>query len=334
MSNVLLEVTDLETTFTTETGSFPAVEGVSFHVSKGETLGIVGESGCGKSVTALSIMGLIPDPPGKVTKGSIIFEGSELLGKSRRALRRIRGDRLSMVFQEPMTSLNPLFSCGEQIAEVLRIHRRMPGHKARERAVELLRLVGIPMPEKRVDEYPHQLSGGMRQRVMIAIALACDPALLIADEPTTALDVSIQAQILALMKELKTRFETAVMLITHDLGVVANVADRVIVMYAGWIIEEAPVARLFREPLHPYTRGLMACIPRADADRPNLEPIPGTVPNLWNMPSGCRFAPRCPFRRSICEREEPELLFRDGTMVRCFMYDPTKWDGEANDHDR
>lgn len=326
MDEILLEVRDLQTTFTTETGSFSAIEGISFKLARGETLGIVGESGCGKSVTALSILGLIPDPPGRITEGKVLFEGQDLVGKSSRYMRNIRGNRISMIFQEPMTSLNPLFTCGEQIAEVLRIHRRLSVDQARQKAVEMLELVGIPIPDKRVDEYPHQLSGGMRQRVMIAIALACSPALLIADEPTTALDVSIQAQIMGLMKELKERIDASIMLITHDLGVVADIADRIIVMYAGQIIEEGPVRNIFRNPLHPYTRGLMRCIPRIDADQQELQPIPGTVPNLWSMPPGCRFAPRCSFCRDICLTGKPELTRTDSSAVRCFMHQPDKRD--------
>lgn len=326
MDEMLLQVKDLETTFTTETGSFIAIQEISFNMVRGETLGIVGESGCGKSVTALSILGLIPDPPGRITGGQVFFEGEDLVGKSSRYMRNIRGNRISMIFQEPMTSLNPLFTCGEQIAEVLRIHKGFSREKARNKAIEMLELVGIPIPGKRVDEYPHQLSGGMRQRVMIAIALACSPSLLIADEPTTALDVSIQAQIMGLMKELKERIDASIMLITHDLGVVADIADRIIVMYAGQIIEEGPVSSIFRNPLHPYTRGLMKCIPRIDAVQQELTPIPGTVPNLWNMPPGCRFAPRCSFCRDICMTWKPGLTKTDSSAVRCFMHQPDKRD--------
>lgn len=326
MDEILLKVRDLETSFTTEMGSFAAIEDISFDMVKGETLGIVGESGCGKSVTALSILGLIPDPPGRISRGNVFFEGNDLVGKSSRFMRKIRGNRISMIFQEPMTSLNPLFTCGEQIAEVTRIHRGLSIAESRAGAIEMLKLVGIPIPEKRVDEYPHQLSGGMRQRVMIAIALACSPSLLIADEPTTALDVSIQAQILGLMKELKEKIDTSIMLITHDLGVVADIADRIIVMYAGQIIEEGPVGRIFKNPLHPYTRGLMKCIPRVDEDQKELTPIRGTVPSLWNVPSGCRFAPRCSNCRDVCRMEKPDLLrFSDASKVRCFMHDPEKW---------
>jgi peptide/nickel transport system ATP-binding protein len=279
-------------------------------VGSGETLGVVGESGCGKSVTALSILRLVPEPPGRIVGGRVIFRGRDLLALPPAAMRRVRGKEISMVFQEPMTSLNPVFSCGEQIVEALVLHERLGGRAARARAVELLRLVGIPAPEQRAAEYPHQLSGGMRQRVMIAMALACRPALLIADEPTTALDVTIQAQILELLAELKSRLGMAIMLITHQMGVVAETAQRVVVMYAGRVIEEAPVAELFARPRHPYTQGLIRSIPRIDTaarQRTRLEAIAGVVPSLLEPAPGCRFAPRCRFAMAACLAATPEL---------------------------
>ena len=309
----VLSVRDLRTQFFMRDGIVRAVDGMSFDVKRGETLGIVGESGCGKSVSALSIMRLIPENAGRIVGGSVRFEGNELTTLSERQMRGIRGNRISMIFQEPMTSLNPVLTVGEQIAESLRIHQRLRPRAAWDRAVEMLSVVHIADPKQRAGEYPHQLSGGMRQRVMIAIALACNPKVLIADEPTTALDVTIQAQILNLMLELKERLGTAIVLITHDLGVIAETAQRAIVMYAGRKVEEAPVAELFRNPLHPYTRGLMNSIPRRTAAgrrsniRGRLQEISGIVPSLREQITGCAFAPRCSFRLERCTHERPAL---------------------------
>jgi len=307
----VLDVKGLQTVFFTNSGLFKAVDDVSFSVRRGETLAIVGESGCGKSVTALSIMRLVPDPPGRIVGGSIMLEGTDLLGLDESEMRAIRGNRISMIFQEPMTSLNPVMRIGDQITEAVRLHRTMTRKQAWAKAVEMLRLVRIPEAERRALEYPHQLSGGMRQRAMIAMALACRPALLIADEPTTALDVTIQAQILALVLELQRELGTGLILITHDLGVVAQTAQRVIVMYAGKKVEEADVEALFAHPKHPYTRGLMASIPsvpspgaKADA---RLVEIPGMVPSLTNLPKGCAFAPRCGLAIARCREEYPPL---------------------------
>jgi peptide/nickel transport system ATP-binding protein len=311
IEQTVLEVKGLQTVFFTNSGLFKAVDDVSFTVRRGETLAIVGESGCGKSVTALSVMRLVPDPPGRIVGGSIMLEGTDLLALDEGRMRQIRGNRISMIFQEPMTSLNPVMRIGDQITEAVRLHRPMPPREAWNQAVEMLRLVRIPVPERRALEYPHQLSGGMRQRAMIAMALACRPALLIADEPTTALDVTIQAQILALVLELQKELGMGLILITHDLGVVAQTAQRVIVMYAGKKIEEADVETLFASPRHPYTRGLMASIPavpspetKADA---RLIEIPGMVPSLTGLPKGCAFAPRCRFAIPRCHEEYPPL---------------------------
>ena len=304
----VLEVRGLRTEFTTDDGNFPAVDGISFEVEAGKTLAIVGESGCGKSVTALSIMGLVPNPPGRVTSGSIRFEGRELVGAAARDLQDLRGNGMAMIFQEPMTSLNPAFTIGDQIVEGLMRHRPLSKAQARERAIEVLRQVRIPAPEQRFDEYPHKLSGGMRQRAMIAMALACQPQLLIADEPTTALDVTIQAQILELMRVLRAETGTAVILITHDLGVVAEVADDVAVMYSGRIVERAPVQAIFDDPQHPYTVGLLGSIPRLDVERQRLASIEGQVPNPLRRPAGCNFADRCPFAIAKCRAETPPLL--------------------------
>jgi len=307
----VLEVKGLRTVFFTNSGLFRAVDDVSFTVRRGETLAIVGESGCGKSVTALSIMRLVPDPPGRIVGGSIMLEGTDLLALDENRMRAIRGNRMSMIFQEPMTSLNPVMRIGDQIAEAVRLHRPTSRKEAWDQAVKMLRLVRIPEPERRALEYPHQLSGGMRQRAMIAMALACRPALLIADEPTTALDVTIQAQILALVLELQQELGMGLILITHDLGVVAQTAQRVIVMYAGKKVEEADVETLFANPRHPYTRGLMASIPavpspgaKTDA---RLVEIPGMVPSLTRLPKGCAFAPRCEFAIARCREEYPPL---------------------------
>ena len=310
MTEPLLRVRDLKTYFVTEQGSGTAraVDGVSFEVQPGETLGIVGESGCGKTVTSLSILRLIPEPPGHIRPGSFIeFEGRNLLTLEPRDLRAIRGNQIAMIFQEPMTSLNPVFTVGDQIAEAAIVHQRLSRRAARTRAIEMLRLVGIPDPEERVDHYPHQMSGGMRQRVMIAMALVCHPKLLIADEPTTALDVTIQAQILDLLRKLREETGTAILLITHDLGVIAELAHEVIVMYAGKVVERAPVAALFDAPQHPYTIGLLGSIPRLDGDEKRLASIEGAVPNPLSLPTGCRFHPRCPFVVDRCRAHEPPL---------------------------
>jgi peptide/nickel transport system ATP-binding protein len=309
--DLILDVKNLKTVFFTNSGLFKAVDDVSFNVRRGETLAIVGESGCGKSVSALSIMRLVPNPPGKIVGGSVVLEGTDLLALDEEKMRDIRGNRMSMIFQEPMTSLNPVMRIGDQITEALRLHQNMTAKQAWARAVEMLRLVRIPEPERRAREYPHQLSGGMRQRAMIAMALACRPALLIADEPTTALDVTIQAQILALIVELQKELGTGLILITHDLGVVAQTAQRVIVMYAGKKVEEASVDDLFADPRHPYTRGLMASMPAvislgAKTDV-RLTEIPGMVPSLTNLPEGCAFAPRCPLAIERCRQEYPPL---------------------------
>ncbi len=304
----ILEVDDLRTYFYTRDGVVRSVDGVSFSVSEGETLAIVGESGCGKSVTSLSILRLIASPPGKIVSGSIRFHGKDLLGFSDAEMRDIRGDKISMIFQEPMTSLNPVLTIGRQIGEVLELHRHCTKEEARIRILELLKMVNIPEPESRIDEYPHQLSGGMRQRIMIAMALACDPEILIADEPTTALDVTIQAQILNLMRELRDRTRAAIILITHDLGVVAEMAQRVVVMYAGRKVEEANVFDLFEKPMHPYTLGLLNSMPRLDdAASKRLVEIPGMVPSMRTEIVGCAFAPRCSSATERCTQESPVL---------------------------
>ena len=303
----LLEVRDLRTHFYTDDGEFPAVDGVSFSVGAGQTLAIVGESGCGKSVTALSIMGLVPNPPGRIKSGSIRFEDRELIGAATRDMQDLRGNGMAMIFQEPMSSLNPVFTIGEQIVEALLRHRAITRAQAVERAIAMLHKVRIPAPEQRFHEYPHKLSGGMRQRAMIAMALACDPRLLIADEPTTALDVTIQAQILELMRTLQQASGTAIILITHDLGVVAEVADEVLVMYSGRVVERAPVRALFEAPQHPYTVGLLGSIPRMDGEQSRLASIEGQVPSPLRRGAGCSFADRCPFADTQCRTAAPEL---------------------------
>lgn len=304
----LLEVRDLRTYFHTQDGIVKAVDGVSFYVNRGETLGIVGESGCGKSVTSLSIMRLIPSPPGKIVGGQILFDGEDLLQASEEEMRRIRGNRIAMIFQDPMTSLNPVLTVGRQITESLELHLKLSKKEARDRAIELLDMVGIPSASKRLDNYPHQFSGGMRQRVMIAMALSCNPELLIADEPTTALDVTIQAQILELINRLREELETAVILITHDLGVVAGMTDRVTVMYAGKVVEEGPTSEIFANPRMPYTIGLLRSIPRLDEERGRrLTPIRGLPPNLIDLPPICPFSPRCDYAREECLASVPEL---------------------------
>jgi peptide/nickel transport system ATP-binding protein len=325
MPEPLLEVKGLKTYFYTDEGVVRAVDGIDITIHKGETLGIVGESGCGKSVTALSVMRLIPQPPGRITQGEILYNGKDLLKLPPAQMRKIRGKEISMIFQEPMTSLNPVFTVGEQIAEAIRLHEGLGRRDAMDKTVEMLRLVHIPNAERRVKEYPHQLSGGMRQRVMIAMALSCNPNLLIADEPTTALDVTIQAQILELLNELKAKLGMAIMLITHDMGVIAETAQRVVVMYAAEVVEEAPVTELFKEPLHPYTQGLLRSIPRIDlaaTSRVRLEQIPGTVPTLrGDLKPGCRFAPRCALAKPMHFEQTPPLKeVRPGHKVACFLY--------------
>jgi peptide/nickel transport system ATP-binding protein/oligopeptide transport system ATP-binding protein len=318
----LLEVKNLKTYFYTEDGVVQAIDGVDFYIKAGETLGVVGESGCGKSVTSLSILRLIQTPPGRILEGSEIYlDGQNLLALSEKEMRQIRGNKISMIFQEPMTSLNPVFKIGNQISEVLVLHQGMNKEQARLKSIDMLKLVGISRPEKVVDDYPHSLSGGMRQRVMIAMALACNPQLLIADEPTTALDVTIQAQILELMKKLKTDLNASVMLITHNLGVVAETCQRIIVMYAGKIVEEGDVYSIFEEPKHPYTQGLLKSIPNIEVKQAKLDSIPGMVPNPLNMPKGCKFEPRCERALEICRTKEPDLTnLGVERNVRCFLY--------------
>ncbi|HIV40270.1 MAG TPA: ABC transporter ATP-binding protein [Candidatus Blautia stercorigallinarum] len=321
MGEKILEVNHLKTYFHTDAGLSKAVNDVSFFVEKGKTLGIVGESGCGKSITSLSIMGLVETPPGEIAGGEIIFEGEDLLKKNEKEMSKIRGKKIAMIFQEPMTSLNPVFTIGQQLVETLMLHEEMTKKQAKERAIEMLKMVKIPLAEKRFNEYPHQLSGGMRQRVMIAMALCCNPDLLICDEPTTALDVTIQAQILDLINELKEKTGTSVMMITHDLGVIAEIADDVMVMYAGKIVERATCDQIFEKPMHPYTYGLMQCIPKLDDDdTKRLSVIEGMVPSFDDMPKGCAFCPRCKEAREICRQKMPELAEAEGRMVRCFKY--------------
>ncbi len=327
----LLEVKNLRTVFYTEDGVVRAVDGVSFDVYPGEVLGLVGESGCGKSVTSLSIMRLIA-PPGKVLEGEILLDGKNLLELPESEMIKVRGNRISMIFQQPQTALNPVFKVNDQIAEVLNIHQNFGREAGRERAVELLKMVGIPDAERRSESYPHELSGGMAQRVMIAMALACVPEVLIADEPTTALDVTIQAQILDLMRDLREKMGTSVILITHDLGVIAEMAERVAVMYAGEIVEQTDVEALFDQPLHPYTQGLIDSIPVLGQIKDRLAVIPGSVPNLVNLPPGCRFAPRCAAREKyglkICAATKPNLIeAKPGHLVRCWLYENNETQG-------
>ena len=320
----MLEVRGLKTYFFTEDGVVKAVDGVDFYVNRGEVLGLVGESGCGKSVTSFSIMRLV-GIPGRIVEGEIIFDGRSLLELSESEMTRIRGNRISMIFQQPTSCLNPVFKVGDQISEVLDIHQSLGKEKGRERAIELLKMVGISEPEKRADSYPHELSGGMAQRVMIAMALACVPELLIADEPTTALDVTIQAQILDVLRDMRAKMDTAIILITHDLGIVAEMCERVAVMYAGRVVEESDVDTIFAEPKHPYTVGLIGSVPVLGVVKDRLDVIPGSVPNLVNLPPGCQFAPRCKARLEhnleICTREEPQLKpVSPGHAVRCWLY--------------
>lgn len=321
MNDTLLDVRNLSTWFYTDEGIVYALDDVSFSMRRGETLGIVGESGSGKSVTALTIMGLIPSPPGKIKTGEIIFEGQDLLKLTPNAMRRIRGDKIAMIFQEPMTSLNPVFTIGSQVTEAITLHQKVSAKQAHEMAVEALRAVEIPSAEKRMEEYPHQMSGGMRQRVMIAMALCGNPQLLICDEPTTALDVTIQAQILELINSVQKRFNTSVILITHDLGVVAQVTENVLVMYAGKVMEYGSVKDVFTSPCHPYTEALLKSIPSIDNDTKRLPVIPGMVPSLSNRPSGCFFHPRCQYAVEECSQKMPELLnLPGGRKVRCLRY--------------
>jgi len=314
----LLDIQDLKTHFFTEEGVVQAVDGVTFKIEPGEKMGLVGESGCGKSVTALSVMRLVPNPPGRIVDGKILFDGRDLVQASDEEMRKIRGAKISMIFQDPMTSLNPVFTVGDQIDEAIILHQNLEPEEAREKTIEMLELVRIPSPEAIAERYPHELSGGMRQRCMIAMALSCRPSLLIADEPTTALDVTIEAQILDLIDDLNKRLGAALMLITHDMGVIAQMCDRVAVMYAGVIVEMADVRTLFEEPLHPYTIGLLQSIPSVAVEKEDLKIIPGSVPNLINPPSGCRFHPRCKLADESCKRERPGLVdVGNGHLVAC-----------------
>jgi oligopeptide/dipeptide ABC transporter ATP-binding protein len=326
--SALLEVRNLKTYFRSEGTVVRAVDGVSFTVERGRTLGLVGESGCGKSVTNLSILRLIPSPPGRIVEGEILLEGKDLARAPESEMRHIRGNRVSMIFQDPMTSLNPYLTAGRQVAEVLELHKGMSSAQARARAREMFELVGIPDPERRQDEYPHQLSGGMRQRVMIAMALACEPKVLLADEPTTALDVTIQAQILELIKDLRRRLGTAVVLVTHDLGVVAGMADDIAVMYAGRIVEYGPAREIFRNPKHPYTQGLLASKPRLDTQGA-LKPIRGMPPHLGALPEGCRFRPRCDYAHARCQQYPDQIRASAGHWAACWLLDEKPQEARA-----
>ncbi|MCH4827494.1 MAG: ABC transporter ATP-binding protein [Planococcus sp. (in: firmicutes)] len=328
----ILDVKGLQTSFFTDDGEVPAVDNVNFHIREGEVLGIVGESGCGKSVTSLSIMGLVPSPPGKIKGGEILFQDKDLTKLSEKKMREIRGNDIAMIFQEPMTSLNPLFTIGNQLREAIKIHKKdWSKDQVQERAIEMMKLVGLPRPEGLMKEYPHQLSGGMRQRVMIAMALLCDPKVLIADEPTTALDVTIQSQILKLIKNLNERLNTAVLLITHDLGVVAETCERVVVMYSGKVVEEGPVHTIFNDPQHPYTKGLLESVPDMRFKKERLYSIPGNVPKPGSIKTGCKFAARCEFAFDRCMTESPELYqTAEDHQTRCFLFDPK----EVQSHDR
>lgn len=321
----LLKVIDLATYFTTEEGTVKAVDGVDFEVRRGEVVGVVGESGCGKSITSMSILRLIPKPQGKIVRGKILFEGQDLLALSEEEMRKIRGNKIALISQDPMTSLNPVLTVGEQIMEAIMLHQGLDRQAAKKKAIEMLRKVGIPEPEKRVDQYPHQFSGGMRQRAIIAMALSCEPKLLIADEPTTALDVTIQAQILDLMREIKEKYNAGIIFITHDLGVVAEMCDFVCVMYAGKVVEAADVYTIFKTPSHPYTIGLLKSIPRLDEVKDRLESIDGQPPSLSKLPKGCSFAPRCVEATESCRQKEPELI-RVGVnqFARCLKRDEWK----------
>ncbi|SFD96043.1 peptide/nickel transport system ATP-binding protein [Lentibacillus persicus] len=327
----LLELHDLHTHFFTDNGEIPAVNGVSFTLDNGEIVGIVGESGCGKSVTSLSVMQLVPNPPGKIVSGYIKFKGENIVNASPKRMKQIRGNEIGMIFQEPMTSLNPLFTIGNQLIEAIRFHRKLSKKEARQESVDLLKLVGIPRAEAIIDEYPHQLSGGMRQRVMIAMSVSCDPDILIADEPTTALDVTIQAQILDIMRDLNKERDTAILLITHDLGVVAELCDRVIVMYAGEVVEEGSVREILKDPQHPYTKGLIRSLPKLHGEDQKLYSIPGTVPKPGMGNVGCQFAPRCEYAFARCFKEKPELYnVGEKRTSRCFLYDNKEGDAAEN----
>jgi len=338
MNEPLLQVDDLQVEFKTRKGHALVLNGVDFDLHRGETLCIVGESGCGKSMTALALLGLVPSPPGRVRSGRIVFGGEDLIKATPARLREVRGNRISMIFQEPMTSLNPVFSVGDQIGESLRLHRALDKAQARAQAIEMLRQVGIPAPERRVDEYPHQLSGGMRQRVMIAIALACQPDILIADEPTTALDVTVQAQIFDLLRDLQQDKGTAIILITHDMGAVSEMADRVIVMYAGRVIEQGTTAQVVGDPQHPYTRGLIACLPALGSSqtplggRDALPEIAGVVPSIWELGTGCAFRERCPHAHARCAVEVPPLIAApdgSGHNAACWLLEEAALDARA-----
>jgi len=325
--DTVLEVKNLQTYFYSSEGVAKAVDGVSFTLQKGETLGIVGESGCGKSMTSLSLLRLVPSPPGKIINGEILLNNTDILKLSDEELRKIRGNKISMIFQEPMTSLNPVLSVGEQIAESIRLHQGLSRKEAWQKAVDMIRLVGIPAPEKRAKQEPYQLSGGMRQRIMIAMALARTPDVLIADEPTTALDVTIQAQIIDIIQNLQKQLGMSILFITHDLGVVAEVCDKIAVMYAGQVVEEGTTDSLFEKPLHPYTNGLIQSLPKLYEDQEELSTIQGTVPSPYHYPSGCRYAERCPFATELCREKQPELLtIEPGKKVRCWMYSK-EWQG-------
>ena len=316
----LLRVENLQTSFRSEKGYLPAVDGLSFSVRQGECVGLVGESGCGKTLTSLSILGLVPKPGGAITGGRILFEGRDLVSMPEEGLRAIRGNRISMIFQEPMTSLDPVYTIGTQIGDVISLHQKVDRRTARAKAVDMLRLVGIPDPERRIDEYPHSLSGGMRQRVMIAMALSCRPRLLIADEPTTALDVTIQAQILEILKDLRREIGMSVLLITHALGVIAEIAERVVVMYAGKAVEDGPVGEIFHHPRHPYTVGLLESVPRMEKEKRRLHVINGMVPGIAAMPAGCRFHPRCGRAMDVCRTNEPDpLQVSPGHWASCWL---------------
>jgi peptide/nickel transport system ATP-binding protein len=324
--NELLKINNLKTYFFKKNEALPAVDGIDLSIKKGETLAIVGESGCGKSMTSLSIMGLVPGPSGRIIDGEILYNGKDLCALTEDEMLHIRGKEIAMIFQEPMTSLNPVLTIGDQITESLRLHMKMSKPQARERAEEMLKLVGFARAKEILDEHPHKLSGGMRQRVMIAMAMACNPKLLIADEPTTALDVTIQAQILELMKDVREKFNTSILLITHDLGVVAEMADRVIVMYAGKVVEEGTVEGIFENPQHPYTKGLLASIPSLEDRKERLYSIKGNVPIASEMPMGCRFAPRCDYAMDRCHSEQPGIIeIKQGHLSRCFLHE----DGET-----
>ncbi len=321
-NDVILKIEDLKTYFNTDDGIVKAVDGVSFSLSKGETLGLVGESGCGKSVSNLSIMKLIPSPPGKIMGGKAFLDGENIFDMSNDEIRRLRGNRISMIFQDPMTSLNPFLRISTQMVETIRLHQGMNRKNAKDKAVEMLKMVGIPNPGKRVIDYPHQFSGGMRQRVMIAMALSCNPEILIADEPTSALDVTIQAQILEIIKDLKQKLGTAVIMITHDLGVVAGTCDKINVMYAGRIVEKGTVDEIFKDPKHPYTRGLISSVPRLDKPgKERLFSIEGQPPNLIDLPDVCHFHPRCEYAMDICRRKSPPDMASAGRIVRCWLFE-------------